>query len=478
MGLVSSKELETNIYELEIAVDGETFLDAVNKVYLKEKNKINVPGFRKGKAPRAFIERYFGEKVFYEDALELLYPEVVEAAIEEAKLEPVDSPTDLEVVTMEKTGVEFKLKVTVKPQIEIGEYKGLKATKASAEVSQAEIEAKLEDLQKRNARMVTSEKHAEKGDTAVIDFEGFLGDEPFEGGKGEGYSLELGSGQFIPGFEDQVIGHQPGEAFDVNVTFPEEYHEKSLAGQPVRFKVTLHEIKVHEYPELDDEFAKDVSEYESLAELKESLGKEIAEKKEKDAQDDVENQLIDQVIEGLQAEIPEVMYENRVDENVRDFDYRMQMQGMNLDTFLQYSGQDLSSFRKTFREQAEKQVKIRLALEKIVELEGIVPAQEEIDAECQKVADSYKMELEKVRDVLPIKEIEKDIAVRKAIDLVKDNAVITQGAAPASEVPESEEKPKAAKTTKKAKAENEAANDTEAQPAKPARKPRAKKTEE
>lgn len=463
MSLKSSNKVETNIYEIEVTIDGATFMDAVNKVYLRQRKNIQLPGFRKGKAPRQMIERFYGEKVFYEDALEQVYPDAVQAAIEEANLIAVDAPHDVSVVSLEKDGVELKMKVTVKPEVEVSEYKGLKATRKAVEVTDEEVEEEIKKLQERNSRLVTVEdRGAENGDTAEIDFEGFVDGEAFDGGKAENHSLVLGSGQFIPGFEDQIIGHKAGESFDVNVKFPTEYAPE-LADKEATFKVTLNAIKVKELPEADDEFAKDVSEFDTLEELKADQKKHLEEHKAKDAEDDVEHQLIDQLVEGLKAEIPEVMYDKRVEENVRDFDYRLQSQGMNLETYLQYTGMDMDAFKESYRKSAEHQVKLRLALEKIVELEEIKPTEEELEEEFKKLADAYKMDVEAIKKAVPASELEADINVQKAVKLVKDNAVIKKARKTAAKKPaakkaedgEAEEKPKTTKTKKSTKAKEE-----------------------
>ena len=280
-------------------------------------------------------------------------------------------------------------------------------------------------MQERNSRLVSVEdRAAQKDDVAVIDFEGFVDGEAFEGGKGDAYSLTLGSNQFIPGFEDQIIGHKPDEEFDVNVTFPEDYHAEELKGKAAVFKVKLHELKVRELPEVDDEFVKDVSEFDTLADYKEDLKKKLSERREKEAQDDVENQLIDKLVELVQAEIPEAMYENRVNDSMREFAYRLQSQGLSMDSYMKYTGMDMDAMRAGFRPQAERQVKVRLALEKIAEMENITPSAEDIDAEYQKMADQYKMEADKIKAFIPEKDLVKDIAVEKAIGLVRDSAKI------------------------------------------------------
>ena len=427
MTLKETKKLETNRYQLEIIIDGEQFRDAIKQAYRKEGKKINVPGFRKGKAPLHIIETYYGSEVFFEDALNLLYADAVEAAINESGLKVIDDKMDFDLISISKEdGVDFKVSVTTYPEIELEAYKGLKAERPLVKVEAAEVNAEIKSLQERNARMVSVEdRAAKKGDTVVIDFEGFKDGVAFDGGKAEGHSLELGSGQFIPGFEDQIIGKNIDDEFDVNVTFPEEYGAEDLAGQPAVFKVKLHEIKLRELPAADDEFAKDVSEFDTLKELKAELKKKALERKKKAAEEAVENILVQQIVDGIKGEIPEAMFTNRLNQSVEEFGYRLQSQGMNLDLYLQYTGSTIEQFRETFRPQAEMQVKYRLALEKIVELEGIKADEEAVEAEFAKIAEGYGVEVDKVKAVIPASEVEKDVAVGKAIDFVKANAVIT-----------------------------------------------------
>lgn len=430
MSLKSSNQVDTNRYELEIEVDGKTFEDAVNQAYRKEIKKIQIPGFRKGKAPRAFVEKYYGEQVFYEDAINAVYPSALDSAVEAAGLEMIEDKIDFDLVSAGKEGLVFKATITTKPEVELSAYKGLEASKKSADVTEEDIGEELKKLQQRNSRMVSVEdRPAQLEDITVIDFEGFVDDVAFEGGKGENYSLTLGSGQFIPGFEEQIVGHNVDDEFDVNVSFPEEYQAKELAGKAAVFKVKLHEIKKRELPEIDDELIKEVGEFDTLDEYKAHIKEDLAKKKEAAANDDVENQLIDQLIENLKAEIPEAMFEHKIDDDIRDFGYRLQSQGLNLDTYMKYTGMDMNGFRTSFRPQAERQVKVRLALEKIAQLESIVPTEEEIAAEFEKMAKAYNMTVEQIKPMVPEKELAKDIAVEKAIQLVRDSANITEAAA-------------------------------------------------
>lgn len=427
MSLTSKNKLETNKYELIVSVDAETFEQAVEKAYRKNCKKINVPGFRKGKAPRKMIEKLYGEGVFYDDAVNDLYPDAAEAAVKEAELTLVDRP-EVEVTKVgREDGVEYKITCVTKPEVELGEYKGIKATKTVKNVTEDDIKAELEKMQDRNSRVITvDDRAAENGDTAVIDFEGFIDGEAFDGGKGENFDLTLGSGQFIPGFEDQIIGHNSGDEFDVNVPFPDDYHVEDLKGKPALFKVKLKEIKSKELPEIDDEFAKDVSEFDTLEELKKDIKAKIAESNDKAAETELENTLMDKVVEGMKAEIPEVMFENRITESVREFEYRLQSQGLNLETYLQYAGTTMDKFREGFKEQAEKQVKLRLALEKIVEAENITASEDELNEEYGKMASAYGMEADKIKELVSAEDISMDICANKAIDFVKENAEVTK----------------------------------------------------
>ena len=426
MNLVKSEKLEKSMHELQFSVDAETFKAAIDKAFKREGKKYNVPGFRKGHAPRAVIEKMYGADIFHYDAINDLFPEAYEAAVAAAGIEPVGRPEADVVSESLDEGVVLKVTVAVKPEIKVGGYTGLKATRKVNTVDDADVDAEITRMQERNGRIITREGKAENGDTVDMDFEGFVDGVAFEGGKAEHYSLVLGSGSFIPGFEDQLIGHEAGEELDVNVTFPEEYQAKELAGKPAVFKIKLHEVKTRELPALDDEFAKDVSEYDTLDELKASIRKGMEEQNAKQADLAVENDLVDQVIATIEGDIPEVMYENRMDEAVRDFEYRLAQQGLKLDMYLQYMGQTMETFRASFKEQAEKQVKIRLALEAVVAAEQIAATDEELEAELQRIADNYKMELEKVKELVNADEVKKDLAVNKAIDFIKDHAEITE----------------------------------------------------
>ena len=427
MALKTATKTDTNRVELVVEVDADSFEAAVSKAYKKNIGKMNIPGFRKGKAPRSFVEKIYGSGVFYEDAVNALYPEALDAAIKESGYEYVEDKIDLDVESVGKEGLVFKAVITVKPEVEVGEYKGLKATKKLAPVTDEDLDAELKKVQERNSRLVSVENHpAENGDTVTFDFEGFVDGEPFEGGKAENYTLVLGSNQFIPGFEEQLVGKSIDEEIDVNVTFPEDYHAAELAGKPAVFKCKIHEVQVKELPELNDDLAKDTSEFDTLEELKADIKGKLERERTHAAEDAVENQLLDQLLEGFKAEVPDAMYNHRVDESVRDFDYRLQSQGLNLQTYMQYTGMDMDAFRAGFREQAEKQVKIRLALEKIASLENIAPSDEELEAEYAKYAEQYKMDVEKIKSLIPSAELSKDLAVGKAMEMIKETAVITE----------------------------------------------------
>lgn len=425
MSLKSINKIDTNRVELEVVVDAETFEKGLAAAFKKQSKKISIPGFRKGKAPRAFVEKYFGKEVFYEDAVNALYPDALDEAVKEAGLEVIQDKIDFDVKEVGPQGFTFTAALTTKPEVTIENYKGIEAVKKSAEVTDEDIDAEIKKVQERNSRMVTVEdRAAQNDDIAVIDFEGFLDGEPFEGGKGENYSLTLGSGQFIPGFEEQIVGHNTGDEFEVNVTFPEDYQAEELKGKATTFKCKLHEIKMKELPEVDDEFVKDVSEFDTLADYKEDLKKKLAESKEKEAADDLENQLIDKLVELVQGEIPEAMYENKIADSIREFGYRLQSQGLNLDTYMKYTGMNVDQMKEGFRPQAERQVKLRLALEKIAALEELKAGEEDLNQEYQKIAEQYKMEADKIKELIPAAELEKDICVEKAINLVRDNANI------------------------------------------------------
>lgn len=422
MNLISCEKLEKSMVELQFSIDAETFKVAVNNAFKREGKKYAIPGFRKGKAPRHMIEKMYGSDIFHYDAVNDLFPEAYEAAVKEAKINVVGRP-DPEVVSMsEADGVVLKVKVAVKPEVELGEYAGLTVTKEAKNVNEADVDAEVKRMQDRNGRLLTREGAAENGDTVDIDFEGFVDGKAFEGGKAEHYSLVLGSGSFIPGFEDQVVGHSAGEEFDVNVKFPEEYGAAELAGKDATFKIKLHEVKYKELPALDDDFAKDVSEYDTLDELKDSIRNNIKTNLDKQAEQKVENDLMDQVITNMKADIPDAMVDSRIDELVQDFEYRISQQGLKLADYLKYMGMNIEQFRAQFKEQADKQVKMRLAMEAIVAKEGITASDEEFEEEVKRIADAYKMEADKVKSIVDAAAVKADLAINKAIDFVKEKA--------------------------------------------------------
>lgn len=426
MSLKASNKVDTNRYELTISVPADEFEAAVEKVFKRESKKITIPGFRKGKAPRAFVEKYYGEQVFYEDAINLVYPSALESAVEEAGLKLVEDQIAFDLLESGKgKDLVFKVGVTTYPEVSIEGYKGIEITRKPVEVTEEDVDAELTKVQDRNSRMVTVEdRAAENGDTVEIDFEGFVDGVAFEGGKAENFNLTLGSGQFIPGFEDQVVGHNTGDEFDVNVTFPEEYHAEELKGKPAVFKIKLHEIKAKELPDIDDDFIKDISEFDTVEAYRADVKEKLTVSRQKQADDDADNQLIDALIEKLQGEIPDAMYQKRINDDINEFAYRLRSQGLDLKTYLQYTGMDEKGIRDSFKPQAERQVKIRLALEKIVELENIVPTGEEIEAEYAKMANVYQMEVDKIKGFVPKEDLSLDIAVEKAMGLVRDSAVI------------------------------------------------------
>ena len=422
MNFIKCEKLEKSMAELQFSIDAEAFKKAVADVFKKEGKKYAVPGFRKGKAPRALIEKMYGADVFTYDAINELFPAAYEAAVKEAGIEPVGRPEVSVDAASETEGVTLTVKVAVMPEVKVGNYNGLTVEKTVHTVTDESVDAELKRVQERNARELTREGAAENGDIVDIDFEGFVDGVAFEGGKAEHYSLTLGSGSFIPGFEDQIVGHSAGEEFDVNVKFPEEYGAAELAGKDATFKIKLHEVKYKELPALDDDFAKDVSEYDTLDELKDSIRNNIKTNLDKQAEQKVENDLMDQVIANMKADIPDAMVDSRIDELVQDFEYRISQQGLKLADYLKYMGMNIEQFRAQFKEQADKQVKMRLAMEAIVAKEGITASDEEFEEEVKRIADAYKMEADKVKSIVDAAAVKADLAINKAIDFVKEKA--------------------------------------------------------
>lgn len=419
------EKLEGNQGVLTIEVDAEKVNEGLDFAFKKVVKEVTVPGFRKGKVPRGLFEKRFGVEVLYQDAVDYLLPSAYAEAVKETGIEPVDNPEiDIEQIEKGKSMI-IKAKVTVKPEVKLGEYKGLEVEKQDLEVTEEDVEQELKTLQQRYAELVVKEEgQAEKGDTVVIDFEGFTDGEAFEGGKGENYSLELGSGQFIPGFEDQLVGVSPGEEKEVNVTFPEEYHAAELAGKPAVFKVKVHEIKTRELPELDDEFAKDVDEEaETLDELKEKIRTRLEETKKNMAENKVRDTVVKKAAENAEIDIPEVMIENEIDHMVREYEQQLQMQGMNLDLYFQFTGQDMDKLREQMKENAEKRVRTSLTLEAIANAENLEVSDEDVDRELNKMAEMYKMNVDNIKSMMgTLDGLKADLKIQKAVEFLVENS--------------------------------------------------------
>lgn len=460
MSLKEKTLLETNKYQLKIDVDKATFDAAVNTVYRKQAKNITIPGFRRGKAPRAIIEKMYGKSVFYEDAVNEVLPDAYEQAAKESELDIVGRP-EFDIDTIDENGVVITAVVFVKPEVKIEGYKGIKATKPDTKVTDDEVNAELENVRERNARMSDiTDRAAQNGDIANIDFEGFADGKAFEGGKAEGHEITLGSHSFIDTFEEQIVGKNIGEEFDVNVTFPEDYHEESLKGKPAVFKVKLNSLKVKELPALDDELATLASEFDTLDEYKENIKATLTERKEHSADHEIEHQITDALVDLVEADIPECMFEEETENCLRDMDNNLRMQGLDLKTYLQYTGMDLDAARDNLRPRAIEQVKTRLALEKIAELENIEVAEEEIEEEYKKLSEAYGISVDEIKNIAPVDGIKTDISLRKAFDAVKAEAKITKKAAK--------------KTAKKTEGEDADKKDGVKKPA--AKKTAAKKT--
>lgn len=424
MNLKSSNKVDTNRYQLEIFVDPKEFEDAVEKAYRKESGKITIPGFRKGKAPRPFIERYYGKEIFYESAINSIYPNALDEAVKEAEIDVIDDKIDFDIVDVGDNGLTFKATLTVKPEVKIDNYKGIEVPSFNIEVTDKDVNDEIERVRERNSRLITVEdREAKNGDIAIIDFEGFCDGAAFEGGKAEKHSLTLGEGHFISGFEDQIVGHKPGEEFDISVNFPEDYQAKDLAGKGAVFKIKLHELKKKELPEVDDEFVKDVSEFDTLEQYKKDIKNKLTKQFELKAKKNTENKIMDKLVDLIEADIPEAMYNNRIKEIARDFEYRLQSQGLDVDSYMKYTGMDAQKFKESFRLEAERQVKGKLALEQIAKLENLEVTEEDFENGYKKVAEQYNMEADKIKNIIPKTELEKDILLEKAISLVTDSAV-------------------------------------------------------
>ena len=423
MSLIKKELTEKSGFVMEFSVSKEAFAKAENEAYKKQVKSINVPGFRKGKAPKAIIEKMYGKGIFFEDAINACIPDAFEAAVKESGLEVVGMPK-FDLVSAEDEII-LKAEGFVKPEVTIEGYKGIEAEKKVEEVTDEAVEAELTKVRERNARTVEiTDRAAEMGDIANIDYEGSVDGVPFAGGKGEKHDLKLGSGQFIPGFEEQIVGKKIGETFDVNVTFPTEYHAEELAGKAAVFKTTLNAIKFEELPEADDEFAKDVSEFDTLDEYKADMKAKMVKRNEDKAQGEFENALAEALMEKLVAEIPEPMFEAETDNYVRDYDMRLRQSGLDMNTYFKYTGLTIEALREQMRPQAERQVKVRLALEKIAELESITIDDEAVEAEYKRISEAYNVPVDNVKTMVAAEDLKADLAVAKAMDIVKENAVV------------------------------------------------------
>ena len=459
MNVKSVEKQEKSAVELVIEIGGEEFEAAVQKAYLKQRGSITVPGFRKGKAPRKIIEAMYGSGVFYEDAINDLYPKAYADAVEQEKLDVVSWP-NVEVLEAGKDGLTFKATVTVRPEVKLGEYKGLTAEKEEVKITDEDIDNELKPYINRASRMVTVEREAQNGDTVVIDFEGFKDGVPFDGGKAEGHSLELGSGAFIPGFEDQLVGTKAGDEKDVNVTFPEDYHAEDLAGAPVVFKVKVHEVKEKQLPTVDDEFAKDVSEFDTLEAFKKDLADKLTERREAQAKRAFEAAIMEQVMDNMEVEIPDAMVAYETDQMVEDMARRIQAQGIPFEQYMAMTGMTIDIVRSQAAAAAMERVRRDLALGAVVAAENIEISDEDLEAEYKRLADEYHMELDQVKAAAPAEDVKKGLAIQKAEQVIYDSAKV--GKAPAKkkttkkkaeeaegEAAEGEEKPKKRRTTKK-----------------------------
>lgn len=466
MSVKSCEKVEKSQVALTIEVGAAEFEAAVEKAYRKLRRKINVPGFRPGKAPRKIIEGMYGAEVFYEEAINIAFPEAYEAAVKEKELQVVGYPTVELEGECTKDGFTFKATAPVYPEVTLGQYKGLSAPKDEVKVTAADVDERVKILQDRNTRLVSVDREAKEGDTAVIDFEGFLDGKPFDGGKGENHSLELGSHSFVPGFEEQVIGMKAGDEKDIDITFPEDYH-KNLAGKAVVFKVKVHEVKEKEVPALDDEFAKDVSEFDTLKDLKADLKKKITEERQKDADRAFEDALMEQVAANITADVPDAMVEGQARQFLENFKTQIVQQGIPYDQYMKMTGMDEKKLLEDAKEPALRQVRLDLALAAIIKAENIEASDEEVEAEFQKLADQYGMDLEMVKKYLQADQIKDQVTTQKAVAVVVDSAVATK---PEKKEDEAEKKP-ARKSAKKAEEAGEG------EEKKPARKS-AKKAEE
>ncbi len=422
---------EGNKVSFKLTVDNDKFESAIVKAYNKNKGKYNIPGFRKGKAPRKVIETHYGKGVFYSDAIDIVFPEVYPSAIDELKIDPIDMPSiDVEEISKDN-GLVILVDVEVKPSFELGEYKGVEVEKVEETLNEEVVNAKLEEMREKASRLVSVEREIANGDTANIDFEGFDGDVAFEGGKGENYDLVIGSGSFIPGFEEQLVGKKAGEEVEVNVTFPEEYHAENLAGKPVVFKVKVNDVKVKELPELNDEFAADTTEFNTLEELRADVRAKAEADAAEAAKNELRNRVIEKVVENTEVEVPEAMVKHEIENQMMELNYQLQYQGFGMEQFLQMTGKTMEEFKAEFassrREEAVRNVKTSLVIEAIAKAEGVEVSEEEVNAEVQKMAEAYNMTAEQVKEALrptDLKDMEGQLKIRKTIDLLVDNAKI------------------------------------------------------
>ncbi len=423
---VKLENIEKNVAQIEIEVEAAQFNEGLEKAYIKNKGKFSIPGFRKGKVPRKMVEKYYGEGVLYDEAINIVCAEVYPEAIKEVNIEPVDRPEiDIKQIGNGESFI-FIAKVAVKPEVELREYKGIEINKIEYNVTEEDIDNEIKKMQEKNSRLVTIEDRAvEDGDTVEIDFEGFIDGNPFEGGKGEKYNLQIGSGQFIPGFEEQLIGKNAGDDVNVNVSFPESYQAEDLAGKPVVFEVKIHRVMKKELPELDDEFSKDVSEFDTMDELKQDIESKLKKEADQRQKREIENAVIEKIIEGMSFDIPEVMIETQIDNIARDINMNLMSRGMNLEQYLQYTGMDMPLFREQNKEQANQQVKVRLLLEKISSTEKVEVTDEDVEKHINEMAESYKMEVDKLKEMLSTEQLDslkEELVVQKTIDMLVENA--------------------------------------------------------
>lgn len=474
MNVKSVEKLEKSMVALTIEASAEELEAAVQKVYLKQRGKIMIPGFRKGHAPRKIIETMYGANVFYEDAVNEVYPDLFDQAVAQEKLDTVAYPS-VDVLEMSKDGFTFKATVAVRPEVALGDYKGLTAPKDVAAVTEEDIDNELKPFIQRATQMVDVDREAKLGDTVTIDFEGFVGDNAFEGGKAEGHDLGLGSGSFIPGFEDQLVGVKTGDEKDVNVTFPTEYQAEELAGKEARFRVKVHAVKEKVEPKLDDEFAKDVSEFETLAALREDLGKKLADRRENQARSAFEENLLDQVAANMTAEIPDAMVEVRAQRMLEQYSQQITQQGIPFEQYLAMTGLTVDMLREQAMEGALRQVKVDLALSAVAKAEGIEVTDADIDEECKRLGEQYHMDAEKVKKIVPLGDLKNDLTNQKAANVIFDSAKVGKAPEKKAEEPtaKGEEKKPAKKTAAKKTAKKAEGEETE----KPAAKKTAKKAE-